>query len=63
MVAESGDCNGRTLTYDPNTNPDTKDDSSPEEDMDDDVGYRTLNPHYYKAFQRLPVRRGCSLGA
>ncbi|TWW69636.1 Voltage-dependent T-type calcium channel subunit alpha-1H, partial [Takifugu flavidus] len=36
MVAESGDCNGRTLTYDPNINPDTKDDSSPEEDMDDD---------------------------
>lgn len=40
MVAESGDCNGRTLTYDPN--PETKDDSSPEEDMDDDVSHRAF---------------------
>uniref|UniRef100_H3C9U3 Calcium channel, voltage-dependent, T type, alpha 1H subunit a n=1 Tax=Tetraodon nigroviridis TaxID=99883 RepID=H3C9U3_TETNG len=36
MVAESGDCNGRMLTYDPKITSDAKDDSSPEEDMDDD---------------------------
>lgn len=42
MVAESGDCNGRTLTYDPNINSGAKDDSSPEEDIDDDVSGHTL---------------------
>uniref|UniRef100_A0A4W6C1G9 Calcium channel, voltage-dependent, T type, alpha 1H subunit a n=1 Tax=Lates calcarifer TaxID=8187 RepID=A0A4W6C1G9_LATCA len=36
IIAEYGDCNGRTLTYDPNVNSDPKDDSSPEDDMDDD---------------------------
>ncbi|XP_069381163.1 voltage-dependent T-type calcium channel subunit alpha-1H isoform X2 [Paralichthys olivaceus] len=36
IVAEYGDCNGRTLTYDPNVNNDAKDDSSPEDDLDDD---------------------------
>uniref|UniRef100_A0A3B5AMY1 Voltage-dependent T-type calcium channel subunit alpha-1H n=1 Tax=Stegastes partitus TaxID=144197 RepID=A0A3B5AMY1_9TELE len=37
IIAEYGDCNGRTVTYDPNLNSDSKDDSSPEDDMDDDV--------------------------
>ncbi|XP_030262697.1 voltage-dependent T-type calcium channel subunit alpha-1H isoform X2 [Sparus aurata] len=36
IIAEYGDCNGRTLTYDPNVTADPKDDSSPEEDTDDD---------------------------
>ncbi|XP_060945759.1 voltage-dependent T-type calcium channel subunit alpha-1H [Limanda limanda] len=36
IIAEYGDCNGRTVTYDPNVNSDAKDDSSPEEDLDDD---------------------------
>uniref|UniRef100_A0AAQ5XIL1 Voltage-dependent T-type calcium channel subunit alpha-1H n=1 Tax=Amphiprion ocellaris TaxID=80972 RepID=A0AAQ5XIL1_AMPOC len=39
IIAEYGDCNGRTVTYDPNMNSDSKDDSSPEDDMDDDVSY------------------------
>lgn len=47
MVAESGDCNGRTLTYDPNINADAKDDSSPEEDTDDDVNFHTFNFHLF----------------
>lgn len=47
MVAESGDCNGRTLTYDPNGNSDTKDDSSPEEDMDDDVCWHTFDIYVF----------------
>lgn len=46
MVAESGDCNGRTLTYDPNVNSDAKDDSSPEEDMDDDVSCHTFQMYF-----------------
>uniref|UniRef100_A0AAQ5XZ08 Voltage-dependent T-type calcium channel subunit alpha n=1 Tax=Amphiprion ocellaris TaxID=80972 RepID=A0AAQ5XZ08_AMPOC len=37
IIAEYGDCNGRTVTYDPNMNSDSKDDSSPEDDMDDDM--------------------------
>uniref|UniRef100_A0A7N5ZRR7 Voltage-dependent T-type calcium channel subunit alpha-1H n=1 Tax=Anabas testudineus TaxID=64144 RepID=A0A7N5ZRR7_ANATE len=37
LTTEYGDCNGRTLTYDPIS--DSKEDSSPEDDMDDDVGY------------------------
>ncbi|XP_056258532.1 voltage-dependent T-type calcium channel subunit alpha-1I isoform X1 [Seriola aureovittata] len=36
IIAEYGDCNGRSLTYDPNMNPDSKEDSLPEDDMDDD---------------------------
>ncbi|XP_070836561.1 voltage-dependent T-type calcium channel subunit alpha-1H isoform X2 [Chaetodon trifascialis] len=36
IIAEYGDCNGRTLTYDLDVNSDPKDDSSPEDDMDDD---------------------------
>uniref|UniRef100_A0A672F2P8 Voltage-dependent T-type calcium channel subunit alpha-1H n=1 Tax=Salarias fasciatus TaxID=181472 RepID=A0A672F2P8_SALFA len=40
IIAEYGDCNGRTVTYDPNLNSDPKDDSSPEDDMDDDVSNR-----------------------
>uniref|UniRef100_A0A3B4Y353 Voltage-dependent T-type calcium channel subunit alpha-1I-like n=1 Tax=Seriola lalandi dorsalis TaxID=1841481 RepID=A0A3B4Y353_SERLL len=39
IIAEYGDCNGRSLTYDPNMNPDSKEDSLPEDDMDDDVSY------------------------
>ncbi|XP_017283632.1 voltage-dependent T-type calcium channel subunit alpha-1I isoform X2 [Kryptolebias marmoratus] len=36
IIAEYGDCNGRTLTYDPNVNSDLKDDFSAEDDLDDD---------------------------
>lgn len=46
MVTESGDCNGRTLTYDPNINSDAKDDSSPEEEMDDDVSCPTFHMYF-----------------
>ncbi len=37
IIAEYSDCNGRTLTYDPTVNSELKDDSSPEDDLDDDV--------------------------
>lgn len=37
IIAEYGDCNGRTLTYDANVTSDNKDDSSPDDDADDDV--------------------------
>lgn len=50
MVAESGDCNGRTLTYDPNINSDAKDDSSPEEDVDDDVSSHTFHMHFMRGW-------------
>lgn len=50
MVAESGDCNGRTLTYDPNINSDAKDDSSPEEDVDDDVRSHTFHMHFMRGW-------------
>lgn len=43
IIAEYSDCNGRTLTYDPNLNSDPKEDSSPEDDMDDDVSYHELS--------------------
>ncbi|KAM3598194.1 uncharacterized protein V6R79_014892 [Siganus canaliculatus] len=36
IIAEYGDCNGRSLSYDLNVNSDPKDDSSPEDDIDDD---------------------------
>ncbi|XP_056143611.1 voltage-dependent T-type calcium channel subunit alpha-1H [Lampris incognitus] len=36
IIAEYGDCNGRPLTYDPNVTSDPKDDSSPEDEMEDD---------------------------
>ncbi|XP_049416957.1 voltage-dependent T-type calcium channel subunit alpha-1H isoform X2 [Epinephelus fuscoguttatus] len=39
IIAEYGDCNGRTLTYDPTVNCDPKDDSSPEDDLDDDSSF------------------------
>lgn len=39
IIAEYGDCNGRTLTYDPNMNSDPKEDCLPEDDLDDDVSY------------------------
>ncbi|KAL6102505.1 cacna1h [Pungitius sinensis] len=39
VTAEYGDCNGRTATYDPNAHAQPKDDSSPEDDMDDDSSF------------------------
>ncbi|XP_038127867.1 voltage-dependent T-type calcium channel subunit alpha-1H-like isoform X1 [Cyprinodon tularosa] len=36
IMAEYGDCNGRTVTYDPNGNSDPKDDYTSEDDLDDD---------------------------
>lgn len=39
VIAEYGDCNGRTLTYNPIVNSDLKDDFSTEDDLDDDVSY------------------------
>ncbi|XP_075937609.1 voltage-dependent T-type calcium channel subunit alpha-1H [Anarhichas minor] len=39
IIAEYGDCNGRTLTYDPNVSSDPKDDSLPEDDLDDDSSF------------------------
>lgn len=37
LVVEYGDCNGRTLTYNPNLHSEPKEDSIPEDDLDDDV--------------------------
>uniref|UniRef100_A0A3Q1EQH8 Voltage-dependent T-type calcium channel subunit alpha n=1 Tax=Acanthochromis polyacanthus TaxID=80966 RepID=A0A3Q1EQH8_9TELE len=48
IIAEYGDCNGRTVTYDPNMNSDSKDDSSPEDDMDDDVKFHSMKPRWCK---------------
>ncbi|XP_054861255.1 voltage-dependent T-type calcium channel subunit alpha-1H isoform X2 [Amphiprion ocellaris] len=56
IIAEYGDCNGRTVTYDPNMNSDSKDDSSPEDDMDDDgpfcywvkKEFHNMKPHWCK---------------
>lgn len=42
LVVEYGDCNGRTLTYDPTLNSEPKEDSLPEDDLDDDVSYHEL---------------------
>lgn len=42
LVVEYGDCNGRTLTYDPNLNSESKEDSLPEDDLDDDVRIQCL---------------------
>ncbi|XP_041673363.1 voltage-dependent T-type calcium channel subunit alpha-1I [Cheilinus undulatus] len=36
IMTEYGDCNGRTLNYDPNMSTESKEDSSPEDDLDDD---------------------------
>lgn len=44
VVADYGDCNGRTVTYNPNVNSDPKEDSSPEDDLDDDVSGVWLFP-------------------
>lgn len=41
IIAEYGDCNGRSVTYDPNMNSDPKDDSA-EDDLDDDVSLHQL---------------------
>uniref|UniRef100_A0A3B4UUH4 Voltage-dependent T-type calcium channel subunit alpha-1H n=1 Tax=Seriola dumerili TaxID=41447 RepID=A0A3B4UUH4_SERDU len=43
IIAEYGDCNGRSLTYDPNMNSDSKEDSLPEDDMDDDLSWYPLS--------------------
>ncbi|KAI3360033.1 hypothetical protein L3Q82_014365, partial [Scortum barcoo] len=56
IIAEYGDCNGRTLTYDPNMNSDPKEDSLPEDDMDDDNSFcywikkelRNMKPRWCK---------------
>ncbi|KAM7372224.1 hypothetical protein PAMP_009407 [Pampus punctatissimus] len=37
IIAEYGDCNGRTLSFDPNLNTDPKEGISPEDDLDDDL--------------------------
>lgn len=42
LVVEYGDCNGRTLTYDPTLNSEPKEDSLPEDDLDDDVSIHFL---------------------
>ncbi|XP_028310132.1 voltage-dependent T-type calcium channel subunit alpha-1H isoform X2 [Gouania willdenowi] len=39
VITEYGDCNGRTTTYDANLNTEPKDDSLPEDDMDDDNSF------------------------
>ncbi|KAM8824551.1 voltage-dependent T-type calcium channel subunit alpha-1H [Synchiropus picturatus] len=39
IVAEYGDCNGRSLTYEPELTTDSKDDLSPEDDLDDDSSF------------------------
>nr|XP_061837564.1 voltage-dependent T-type calcium channel subunit alpha-1H-like isoform X1 [Nerophis lumbriciformis] len=36
IMAQYGDCNGRSLTYDAGANAESKEDSLPEDDMDDD---------------------------
>ncbi|XP_047427150.1 voltage-dependent T-type calcium channel subunit alpha-1H-like isoform X2 [Mugil cephalus] len=56
IIAEYSDCNGRTVTYDPNMNSDLKEDSSPEDDLDDDSSFcywmkkelRNLKPRWCK---------------
>uniref|UniRef100_A0A665W2X2 Voltage-dependent T-type calcium channel subunit alpha-1H n=1 Tax=Echeneis naucrates TaxID=173247 RepID=A0A665W2X2_ECHNA len=37
IITEYGDCNGRSLTHDPNMTSDSKEESLPEDDIDDDV--------------------------
>uniref|UniRef100_A0A8C5GAX4 Voltage-dependent T-type calcium channel subunit alpha-1H n=1 Tax=Gouania willdenowi TaxID=441366 RepID=A0A8C5GAX4_GOUWI len=48
VITEYGDCNGRTTTYDANLNTEPKDDSLPEDDMDDDVKIDSLKPRWCK---------------
>uniref|UniRef100_A0A669BFF4 Voltage-dependent T-type calcium channel subunit alpha n=1 Tax=Oreochromis niloticus TaxID=8128 RepID=A0A669BFF4_ORENI len=50
VVADYGDCNGRTVTYNPNVNSDPKEDSSPEDDLDDDVSgkFHNMKPRWCK---------------
>ncbi|XP_016896109.1 voltage-dependent T-type calcium channel subunit alpha-1H [Cynoglossus semilaevis] len=57
IMAEYGDCNGRSITYNPNVqSTDSKDDSAPEDDMDDDNSFcywikkelRNMKPHWCK---------------
>uniref|UniRef100_A0AAX7T0C3 Voltage-dependent T-type calcium channel subunit alpha n=1 Tax=Astatotilapia calliptera TaxID=8154 RepID=A0AAX7T0C3_ASTCA len=47
VVADYGDCNGRTVTYNPNVNSDPKEDSSPEDDLDDDE-FHNMKPRWCK---------------
>ncbi|XP_061604695.1 voltage-dependent T-type calcium channel subunit alpha-1I isoform X2 [Phyllopteryx taeniolatus] len=56
IVAQYGDCNGRSMIYNPNVNTESKDESLPEDDMDDDSSLcyvikkelRNMKPHWCK---------------
>ncbi|XP_041867645.1 voltage-dependent T-type calcium channel subunit alpha-1H isoform X3 [Melanotaenia boesemani] len=56
IIGEYGDCNGRTVTYDPNVNSDSKEDFLPEDDIDDDSNFcywirreiRNMKPRWCK---------------
>ncbi|XP_075999196.1 voltage-dependent T-type calcium channel subunit alpha-1H-like [Genypterus blacodes] len=39
IIAEYGDCNGRTVTYEPNMNSDPKEDSTPDDDLEEDNSF------------------------
>ncbi|MED6282247.1 hypothetical protein CHARACLAT_030052, partial [Characodon lateralis] len=39
IIAEYGDCNGRTVAYDTNGSSDPKDDFTSDDDLDEDVSY------------------------
>uniref|UniRef100_A0A3Q2D299 Voltage-dependent T-type calcium channel subunit alpha-1H-like n=1 Tax=Cyprinodon variegatus TaxID=28743 RepID=A0A3Q2D299_CYPVA len=55
IMAEYGDCNGRTVTYDPNGNSDPKDDYTSEDDLDDDNHRR----YFYMTLCLFRVRMWC----
>uniref|UniRef100_A0A665W1V9 Calcium channel, voltage-dependent, T type, alpha 1H subunit a n=1 Tax=Echeneis naucrates TaxID=173247 RepID=A0A665W1V9_ECHNA len=46
IITEYGDCNGRSLTHDPNMTSDSKEESLPEDDIDDDL--RDMKPRWCK---------------
>ncbi|KAM6966658.1 voltage-dependent T-type calcium channel subunit alpha-1H isoform 2-T2 [Tautogolabrus adspersus] len=56
IITEYGDCNGRTMNYDPHMSSESKEDSSPEDDLDDDSSLcnwikkelRNLKPRWCK---------------
>ncbi|XP_075310983.1 voltage-dependent T-type calcium channel subunit alpha-1H [Odontesthes bonariensis] len=56
IIGEYSDCNGRTVTYDPNINSDPRDNFSPEDDIDDDSPFcywikrelRNMKPRWCK---------------
>uniref|UniRef100_A0A669DYN6 Voltage-dependent T-type calcium channel subunit alpha-1H n=1 Tax=Oreochromis niloticus TaxID=8128 RepID=A0A669DYN6_ORENI len=56
VVADYGDCNGRTVTYNPNVNSDPKEDSSPEDDLDDDVSGGSFCYWIRKKFHNMKPR-------